>query len=295
MCAWSSRQRGPSSPAPVGSGPGFGSCNAPTVFDLALDATDAVLRAVEAEVIPRMVRRHPRQALQQAANAPATGAMFTEAQVTLFTQHLLAGDEVALSMLQQWVDQGLDPAGLCLELLSPAARLLGDWWSDDLCDFTQVTMGLGRLHGMLRLVANRLPPQPGPAGMPRQVLFSPGPGEQHTLGLCMVADFFRASGWDVWPEMPGQVDTLLALVGQRMFHLVGFSIGQSRHVGDLARLITQVRAVSADRQIAVMVGGPLLLADPGCLAALGADAMATDARQAMLAAERLVTAQGRIG
>lgn len=295
MCAWSSRQRGLPPSAPAGPGSGLGSCNVPTVFDLAIDATDAVLRAVEADVIPRLARRHPRPQVMQVPPAAAPESPFSEAQVTLFTRHLLSGDGAALAMLQQWVDRGLDPTGLCLELLSPAARLLGEWWSQDECDFAEVTMGLGRLHGMLRLVANRLPLQPAPLGVPRQVLLSPGPQGQHTLGLCMVGDFFRASGWDVWPEMPAQAEALLGLVSQRRFHLVGFSIGHERHVTELAQLIARVRAVSADRQVAVMVGGPLLLADPGCVAALGADAMATDARQAMLAAERLVTGQGRIG
>ena len=271
------------------------SCSGIQGFDLVIDATDAVLRAVEVDIIPRMARRHSRP--ERPAERAVAGAMqvISQQQVHGFADRLLVADDSALVTLQQLVDQGTDPTSLCLELLAPAARRLGDLWSEDLCDFAQVTIGLGRLHGMLRLLAHRLPLLPGPTGVQRRAVFAPTPNEQHTLGLCMVADFFRSANWDVWPDMPTSPQAMLSLLAGRVFHLVGFSIGHERQVPELSRFIAQVRLASADPGIVVMVGGPLLLDKPECFASLGADAMASDARQAILEAERLVTAQGKVG
>ena len=45
---------------------------------------------------------------------------------------------------------GVSQESLYLELLAPAARHLGDLWTEDLLGFAEVTLGLGQLHRVLR-------------------------------------------------------------------------------------------------------------------------------------------------
>ena len=46
--------------------------------------------------------------------------------------------------------QGVSLESLYLDLLAGAARRLGEWWASDLCDFADVTVGVGRLQQILR-------------------------------------------------------------------------------------------------------------------------------------------------
>lgn len=254
----------------------------------------ALLRTVEAEIIPRLMllHREQRHGVEQALQAAATAAPLDDADVERLAAALLAGSEQAWSCLQAVQQRGVTPVHLCLDLLSPAARRLGEWWSDDRCDFTQVTIGLGRLQALLHRVTGGLEAVPASVVRPLSAVFVPAPGEQHTLGLSMVRDFFRAAGWQVHAEPLDQPGALLTLLRRARFDLVGFTLGSDRHVDALATLIRDARGASVNRDVRVMVGGPLLLSQPELLERLGADATAEDASRAILVAHDLVDQQG---
>jgi len=120
------------------------------------------------------------------------------------------------------------------------------------------------------------------------VLLVPVPGEQHTFGLLMVAEFFRRSGWEVWSEsLPGARE-LIGLAGQEWFTLIGLSVGCETHVDGLASTIHSIRKAARNRSLGVMVGGSVLCRQPELAVHVGADATGMDARQAALQAENLV-------
>jgi methanogenic corrinoid protein MtbC1 len=263
-------------------------------LDMAAAHAGALLRTVESEIIPRLMMLH-RQGPGAGPRAPALmpalrDAGLDDADVEAFTEQLLKGHDAARSFLTAKLDGGTSVPSLCLSLLAPSARRLGEMWSDDLCDFAQVTIALGRLQGLLRGLAVGLPnfADAGPAG--RSALFAAAPGEQHTLGLAMVRDFFRASGWDVWNQTPDDPQALLDLLRTSRFDLLGLSIGSERHADALAGLIARARVVSMNPRLRVLAGGPLLLLQPELASRLGADGTADDARHAILVADKLLTA-----
>jgi methanogenic corrinoid protein MtbC1 len=122
----------------------------------------------------------------------------------------------------------------------------------------------------------------------RRILLSPMPGEQHTFGLLMVADFFRRAGWEVWSETPKDINELLTLVRHDWFTIVGLSVACDAHLEGVASTIHSVRRVSRNRSLGVMVGGAVFTANPELAAQVGADATGKDARHAAVQAENLV-------
>ena len=282
----------PGSPVdPAGPPPIDESCAHLRSDDISSAHSAALVDTVEHQIIPRLMLLHRQHDPSYSVTAPSSGhgGGLDLHEVERFTDHVLQGYDQAMQHVMYLVELGVPAPALCLDLLAPTARRLGELWSADLCDFTQVTIGLGRLQGLLRSIAERLPAT-AISGQPRTAFFAPTPGEQHTLGLSMVRDFFRASGWDVCAEEPAAETALVALVRERQFDVVGFSIGSDRQVDNLTALIDRLRRQSR-QPLVVLVGGPLVLSRPDLAQQLGADACASDARQALFVADALTTAR----
>ena len=71
-------------------------------------------------------------------------------------------------------------------------------WSEDECDFSTVTVALGRLQRLLRELSPAFGTEIEYPANGRRALFAQAPDEQHSFGLSMVAEFFRRQGWDVF-------------------------------------------------------------------------------------------------
>jgi methanogenic corrinoid protein MtbC1 len=256
-------------------------------------------RAIETVVIPRMVQAHRSPVADGFAAAAAAGVLTADS--VLEFARLILGNEMpgAASYLAAMRARGAALETLYLDLLAPVARHLGALWEEDLCDFAQVTAGLWRLHQVLRDSSAGFDPEPRQFDLNHHALLVPAPAEQHTFGLAMVADFFRRAGWGVWSGAPESVSDLLAMVRDEWFAVVGFSVACGLRLEALEMAIRQVRRVSCNRTIGIMVGGPLFVAHPELVAQVGADATAADGRQAVLNAAallgRLTTGAQRAG
>ena len=247
-------------------------------------------RAIEHEIIPRLMLAHP-TAEDCLSTAPSSSPQVSAADVTAFAKLVLAPDEnVAHACIETMRSSGISVETIYTDLLAPVARYLGELWEEDLCDFTEVTLGLGRLHQVLR----ELSPAFGQAHHTtngRRALLLPAPGEQHTFGLVMVSEFFRRAGWDVGggPWEAGADPVLM--VQSEWFDVVGFSLGDVTRLDALAECIKQIRKSALNKSISILVGGPLFLAHPEYVAFVNADAASTDGAQAPSLAARLVGAQ----
>ena len=270
------------------------------VARLATDANrDAVLlrlallsRAIEDEIIPRLVLAHP-TADDCLPLIPSAGAGVSPKDVQAFAKLVLAPDEnVAQACIEAMRASGISVETIYTDLLAPVARYLGVLWEEDLCDFTEVTVGLGRLQQVLRELSPAFG-QSSTSTSGSRVLLLPGPGEQHTFGLVMVAEFFRRAGWDVGGGAWEAGADPVVMVQSEWFDVVGFSLGNVSQLDDLAACIKNVRAAALNKEICVLVGGPLFLSNPEYVVYVNADAASTDGAQAPELAARLVAAQGQ--
>ncbi len=248
-----------------------------------------VERAVELEVIPRLLlARRTQAALERHHAGPAVPAITGE-QVGQLVRLLLAHDEaVSISYVMALHKAAIPAETLHLDLLAPAARQLGQMWMDDDCDFTDVTIGLLMLQNALRELGSA----PGNAAPidsnALRALLVPLPGEQHTFGLTMVADFFRRAGWHAWSAPVESDSDLATMVAHGWFDVVGFSLLCDEHLDAARRAIELVRRVSLNPDVVVLVGGAGFIADPTLAVSIGADGTATDGLGAVQQAGALV-------
>lgn len=171
-----------------------------------------------------------------------------------------------------------------LDLLSPTARLLGDMWRDDLCSFTDVTIGLSRLQQVLRELSPPFESESGPQ-MRGRILLAATPGEQHSFGISMLETFFRRAGWDVCGGGTQSGAELLDCARDERLDAIGLSLSSDLLHGHLSALISALRKASQNPSVYVMVGGRYFIDHPDHAIAVGADAAASDAPDALRRAD----------
>ena len=240
-------------------------------------------RAIETEVIPRLLLN------QRARVVTPAVAILSPALAVELAGLARGGDATAATDFVAGLHAGgVSAERLYLDLLAAAARHLGELWLADLCSFADVTIGLMRLQQTLRALSPAFQADGTRAARRRQALLLALPGEQHTFGLVMVAEFFRRAGWNVMSEPAADLGELAEMVRRNWFGLVGISVGSDLRLDTLARAVATVRRASCNPAVGLLVGGPVFVGHGDLAVMVGADATAADGRQAVDQAEALL-------
>lgn len=205
------------------------------------------------------------------------------------TQRLCRPNGACEHFVRDLIALGATPDQLMLELFTPAARHLGHMWETDECSFVDVTVAVARLQRLVHVASDALRLAPGPRPALGRVLLAWVPGEQHSLGLTMVAEYLRRDGWEL-VVAPAQADVgqLVELAAGEWFDVVALSAAGEKQVVRLRRLVQDLRRLSKNREPRVMVGGTLFDNRPDLVKRVNADGYAADAlAAAKLAAEML--------
>ena len=242
-------------------------------------------RTIESDVIPRLVLAHR----YGAANPQPGSAAPQPADVDGFLEQIVLGREPeTLALIDGLRERGVSVESLYIDLFGPIARRLGEMWEDDACDFSTVTVALGRLQRLLRELSPAFGTEVEHPANGRRALFVQPRDEQHSFGLSMVAEFFRRGGWDVIGGVGGAVASPVAVVREEWVDVIGFSVGSDMRLPWLQETIAAVRAASRNSALGVLVGGPPFVARPELAEQLGADGTARNGKEAPLVAERLL-------
>ncbi len=245
---------------------------------------ELLARVVQSEILPRLV------SARAATSAPEPALATTDDDTQALVAVLLTQPAVnAIAFVDVLRERGATPASLFLGILTEAARRLGVLWEEDRCSFADVTIGVGHLQQVVR----NLSPSFQIAAVARPhadtALLLPAPGEQHTFGLVVLSEFFRREGWHVLGGPASSGGDATRLVRGAWVDVVGFSIGADHLLGGLAACIAAVRQASRNKDINVMVGGPMLFKHPDLVRRTGADTAATDAPSAVREARALLS------
>ncbi len=249
---------------------------------------DSLLAVIEQQIIPRLLNvQHFFRGTSKAVEV--SDFVAEQPEYETFTQSCLKGDSpTANGIVDALMAKGLSQEQIFLELITPAARQLGVLWEQDLCDFTQVTCGLAIMHQTIYRLGYESTARSREEGDTERIMLACAPGSQHFLGLTIVADFFRKAGAEVVLEISSTESELLRAVANEWFDAVGISIALEEQLQTLPRLVQHLRESSGNPKIRVVLGGPIFLRKEFSPQTLGADAIFTDARQAVGAVKRLI-------
>ena len=215
---------------------------------------------IQEDIIPRLMLAHASDLPREEACADGRLPPTPE-EVEAFAQLSVDDDLTAsLRFVEDLCAQGLTVESILLDLVAASARLLGEQWLADDRMFTEVTTGLCTLQKVVHVLGPSFAPPRANHGFVVLVAVQP---EQHTLGIYLLGEFLRRASWGVHVA-PAMTDAdLLALVRDQHVDMVGITVSNSDSLGPLGHLISAVKRRSMNRDLVVMVGGPLPLEQYG--------------------------------
>ncbi len=244
-----------------------------------------VVRTIKSQLVPKIIlalRRAPAPRIAETAERLPT-------EVEHFAALALGNDDgAAFAYVEERLAKGSTVESIFLDLLAPAARQLGTLWESDAADFANVTLAVGRLQLIMRRLSDRFTDETNAFHAGESVLLTIIPGDQHSFGLSMVAEFFRRAGWNLCTGPFSSHQELTSLVHNHWFDIVGFSVSSDRRLDELKKDIHDIRRCSRNRYVGIIIGGPMVIAQPDLVASMGADMMSADATTAPQQAHGLI-------
>lgn len=221
-------------------------------------SVDPLVDAVTNHIIPRLLLAHRMEAPMREAPRGTRGPP-TTAEVEQLVESAAAQDyHSGLDQVDARLREGLAIESVLLDWISAAARLLGEQWMSDERTFAEVTLGMGTLHRILAALRHRLSPPLSHRGL---VVLTAAPGEQHTLAIHVLGDLLKLAGWETVVEPSPAEEELIAMVSCESVTMVGISVSSLDLVEGVSRLVTRLRKVSANPDVAIMLGGAVDLSE----------------------------------
>lgn len=259
---------------------------------------DRLLEAIEGELIPRLMMVHAAGATVDSVSpanesgfrlrsvppvsvqSPERPGDWQNEDIVRFAEWASLSDVGnMIEFVESAFERGVSLTDVYLNLVAPTARLLGDNWLSDRASFIDVHMGLLELH---RLVSHfELTDFDMTESSGHNILLSATPGDQHTFGILLVADFFRRAGWEVDNDSGHTEDQIARKVASASFSCIGLSLYNEEHLHDMTRCIARLRDSSLNEDVLIVVGGEYFAGKASPSAIVGADLCVLDAGTAV--------------
>ena len=263
-------------------------------MDVRADSTQTLSALIESEIIPRLMVAHAGD--HSSVRVVDGDAAIDLAEVEMLVPLALQVEaDTLLNHVEAILARGVAVDTIMVDLLAPAARLLGEYWEEDRCDFVDVTMGLWRLQEIVHEIASRVSTDGVRTASGRRALFASMPGDQHSFGTVVIDELFRREGWITERMSDAETSDLIKRTAENWFDMIGLTISCDCNIPKVRSMIVTLRSVSRNPRVCVMVGGRICSADPEFAVQVGADGTARDAKLALRVADKLLrTREGEV-
>lgn len=196
------------------------------------------------------------------------------------------GAPAAHRVVEDLTGAGLPLRDVYVDAIQPSLHEIGRLWqvnqltvADEHYLSAAIQMVLAQLYSQLFAKAPTRAP----------VVIACVSSELHEIGARMVADLLQLEGYDshyLGANTP--VRDLVAFVGAKRVPVLGLSTSRAANLSHVENAVRAVRADPATRDVKIVVGGSPFVRVPDLWRTVGADAHASDARQAIAVVDSLV-------
>jgi methylmalonyl-CoA mutase cobalamin-binding domain/chain len=209
-----------------------------------------------------------------------------------FEAALLAGKQRdALDVVNRCLDEGRKLIDIELHVIEPSLYRIGERWQCNEVTVAQEHMATAIVESVMTVALLRSPP---PVPINKRILLACVEGNNHAVGLRMVADAFLLAGWDV--QYLGANVPTSALVQQATEwkpDLVGLSVSFAQQLRVVKAVIAELGDRLGAARPAVIVGGLAINRFKQLVDVIGADASSVDAQGAVDSASHIIDEQAR--
>ena len=204
----------------------------------------------------------------------------------------LGHSAVAHSVIDQALSQGVSRAEIYLQVLAPAQARIGERWHRGAIGIAEEHLATTITMGIMDFLRRGMRPQPD---LGFRAVVTPVEGDRHTIGARFVADFLEMDGWEIdflGNDTPAR--DLGEFVRQRGADVVALSSTLPEFLPHVRAAADAIRAPDEPTP-KILLGGRALSGNGVDPTALGCDAIAANAMEAVREARRLVgVADGRL-
>lgn len=167
------------------------------------------------------------------------------------------------------------------EIFEPGLRVMGTLWETNEADVSDEHFVSGAVE---ELIAQLRPHLAVPVHNRGRAVLAAAGGDQHIIGIRMVADLLSEAGWE--PHLLGgsiPAENILRAVDRHEPRILALSATLSSHVETTAHVIQQARERASRRakaKLTIIVGGLPFVLDPALSKRIGADGTARNCREA---------------
>ncbi len=194
-----------------------------------------------------------------------------------FEPELLAGQhKKAWAIYQESIEASHDVVETSLHLVQPALYRIGQKWQENRISVSREHLATAIAQSILARGFSRAQPAPPRHG---RVVLACVAGNNHSLGLTMVADALELEGWEVLNlGANNPTESIVTLVGETGPKLVGLSVSLPQHFAAARETIQRLTAQGGEGRPGIMLGGVAINQFAPLARLLGADAGPTDAK-----------------
>lgn len=215
---------------------------------------------------------------------PQVSAQPWPEMATFQTALLSSNHQQAHRILQHAMDAGHSLVDFELHVVQPALYDIGEKWQANQVSVAQEHMATAIAQAVMSVGLQKSQMQ---ASTGKRVLLACVAGNNHAVGLQMVADAFLLAGWDVQylgADVPNA--SLMEQVAQWKPDLIGLSVSFPQHVRVARAFITQLAQAFGSVRPGVMIGGLAFNQFSGLAGLVGADSYLADSKRAVEFASR---------
>ncbi len=204
-----------------------------------------------------------------------------------FEEELLAGQhKKAWATYQKSLEASQDLIGTALHLVQPALYRIGQKWQENRISVSREHLASAIAQSILARGYSQAQPAPPRHG---RVVLACVAGNNHALGLTMVADALELEGWEVFNlGANNPTESSVTMVRETGPKLVGLSVSLPRQFSAARETIHQLAAQGGAGRPRIMLGGVAINQFAPLASLLGADAAPTDAKETVKFAQQLL-------
>ncbi len=207
-------------------------------------------------------------------------------EVSEFVKALLAGGfAAAQGILDRCLAEGKHLIDIEIHVIQPALYEIGEKWQKNEVSVAQEHLATAMTQSLMAVALQKMHPLPS---VNKRVLLACVEGNNHAVGLQMVADAFLLSGWEV-QYLGANVPTKSLIEQAATWHpdLIGLSVSFPQQLRIVKSVIAQLNEHFGARRPAVMVGGLAFNRFQELAELTGADSCCLDAKTAVEFADKI--------